>query len=100
MTVSSLVTGIAASHYYYMRKIWVNEGKNPATYRYIDWFRTVPLQIIEFYLILSVANKVLRNYSAQLLAASVLMILFGFLGETGVIDRMLGFILGTIFGYT
>jgi len=97
MTVSSMVTGIAASHYYYMRKIWVNEGKNPITYRYIDWFLTVPLQIIEFYLILSVANKVPQELFYKLLAASVLMILFGFLGESGVINRMLGFTLGTIF---
>lgn len=97
MTVSALVTGIAASHYYYMRNIWVNKGENPITYRYIDWFLTVPLQIIEFYLILSVSNKVPIELFNKLLAASVLMILFGFLGETGVINRMLGFTLGTVF---
>ena len=97
MTVSSLVTGIAASHYFYMRKVWVNEGENPITYRYIDWILTVPLQIIEFYLILSVANKVPINLFYKLLASSVLMIVFGFLGETGIINRFLGFVLGTVF---
>ena len=30
----------------------------PIVYRYIDWFLTVPLQIIEFYLILAVANRI------------------------------------------
>ena len=78
MTVSSLVTGIAASHYFYMRNIWVNKGENPITYRYIDWFLTVPLQIIEFYLILSVSNKIPSELFYKLLAASFLMILLGF----------------------
>ena len=97
MTVSSLVTGIAASHYFYMRNIWVSKGENPITYRYIDWFLTVPLQIIEFYLILSVSQDIPINLFYKLLGASFLMILFGFLGETNVINRLLGFFIGTIF---
>lgn len=95
LSISSLVTGIAASHYFYMRTIWVKQGKNPITYRYIDWFLTVPLQIIEFYLILSVSNKIPANIFYKLLSSSILMILFGFLGETGIINRGLGFGLGT-----
>jgi len=95
LSISSLVTGIAASHYFYMRTIWVKQGKNPITYRYIDWFLTVPLQIIEFYLILSVSNKIPANIFYKLLSSSILMILFGFLGETGIINRLLGFGLGT-----
>ena len=96
MSVSALVTGIAASHYYYMRKVWVLSGESPIIYRYIDWFLTVPLQIIEFYLILSVAKKIPKELFYKLLLASFFMILFGFLGETGQIDRNLGFVLGTI----
>lgn len=96
ITVSSLVTGIAASHYLYMRNIWVNTKANPIIYRYIDWILTVPLQIIEFYLILSVAKKIPINLFYKLLSASVLMLIFGFLGEAKIIDRFLGFYLGTI----
>jgi len=96
ITVSSLVTGIAASHYFYMRNIWVNTQANPIIYRYIDWILTVPLQIIEFYLILSVAKKIPIKLFYKLLGASVLMLIFGFLGEAKIIDRFLGFYLGTL----
>lgn len=96
VTISALVTGIAASHYYYMRQVWVATGCSPIVYRYIDWILTVPLQIIEFYLILSVAKKVPPQLFYKLLVASIVMILFGFLGETGQIDRNLGFVIGTV----
>lgn len=97
LSVCTMITGIAATHYYYMRGVWIGTGKSPITYRYIDWFLTVPLQIIEFYLILSVAWKIPSELFYKLMGASVLMILFGFLGETGIIDRMLGFGGGMVF---
>ena len=96
VSVSAMVTGIAASHYYYMREIWVVSKKNPIIYRYIDWILTVPLQIIEFYLILSVAKKIPFELFYKLLLASIIMIVAGFLGESKVIDRNQGFIIGTV----
>merc|ERR1712241_341039 len=53
MNVGSLVTLIAGVHYFYMREYWVTIQMSPIVYRYIDWSLTVPLQMIEFYLILS-----------------------------------------------
>ena len=53
VTVAGLVTGIAFIHYMYMRDVWVTTGDSPTVYRYIDWLITVPLQMIEFYLILA-----------------------------------------------
>ena len=94
-TVAAMVTGIATVHYYYMRSVWVKTQTSPIVYRYIDWFLTVPLQIIEFYLILSVASKIPVRLFYQLLVASIVMLIAGFLGETGSINRMLGFIIGT-----
>ena len=94
-TVAAMVTGIATVHYYYMRSVWVNTQSSPIVYRYIDWFLTVPLQIIEFYLILSVASKIPIRLFYQLLVASIVMLMAGFLGETGIINRMLGFVIGT-----
>ena len=52
VTVAGLVTGIAFIHYMYMRDVWVSTGDSPTVYRYIDWLITVPLQMVEFYLIL------------------------------------------------
>ena len=56
MLVVGLVTLIAGIHYYYMRDYWITSGESPIVYRYIDWFLTVPLQMIEFYLILVAAG--------------------------------------------
>ncbi|MAK17627.1 MAG: biphenyl 2,3-dioxygenase, partial [SAR116 cluster bacterium] len=57
LTVSGLVTLVAAVHYFYMRDVWVATGETPTVYRYIDWLITVPLLMIEFYLILrAIAN--------------------------------------------
>merc|ERR1712129_387679 len=53
MNVGALVTLVAAVHYFYMREFWVTLHASPILYRYIDWSITVPLQMIEFYLILS-----------------------------------------------
>ena len=52
VTVAGLITGIAFIHYMYMRGVWVQTGDSPTVYRYIDWLITVPLQMVEFYLIL------------------------------------------------
>ena len=43
MTVMTIVTFIAFVHYMYMRELWVVQQASPLTYRYIDWFITVPL---------------------------------------------------------
>ena len=53
LTVAGLVTGIAFWHYLYMRGLWVTTGDTPTVFRYIDWLITVPLQIVEFYLIIA-----------------------------------------------
>ena len=58
VNVAGLVTGIAFIHYMYMRAVWVETGDTPTVYRYIDWLITVPLQLVEFYLILSAVRKV------------------------------------------
>jgi len=83
LSVAALVTGIAFWHYLYMRGVWVDTGTSPTVYRYIDWLITVPLQIIEFYLILKVCTNVSSGLFWKLLGASLVMLVGGFMGETG-----------------
>ena len=94
VTVAGLITGIAFIHYMYMRGVWVQTGDTPTVYRYIDWLITVPLQMIEFYLILSAVRKVSSGMFWRLLIGSLIMIIGGYLGEAEYISRMLGFIIG------
>ncbi|MDC0078952.1 bacteriorhodopsin-like [Candidatus Pelagibacter sp.] len=92
--VAGLVTGIAFIHYMYMREVWVSTGDSPTVYRYIDWLITVPLQMVEFYLILSAVGKANSGMFWRLLLGSIVMLVGGYLGEAGYINATLGFIIG------
>ena len=94
VNVAGLVTGIAFIHYMYMRDVWVTTGDTPTVYRYIDWLITVPLQLVEFYLILSAVRKVDSGIFWRILIGSLVMLVGGYLGEAGFINAMLGFIIG------
>ena len=91
LTVSGLVTLIAAVHYFYMRDVWASSGESPTEFRYIDWLLTVPLLMIEFYLVLSAVTKVPAGVFWRLLVGTVAMLGFGYAGETGMMNASVGF---------
>ena len=94
VTVAGLVTGIAFIHYMYMRDVWVSTGDSPTVYRYIDWLITVPLQMIEFYLILTAVRKASSGIFWRLLIGTLVMLIGGYLGEAAYINATLGFVIG------
>ena len=93
LTVAGLVTGIAFWHYLRMSEMNA-AGEATTVYRYVDWLITVPLQIVEFYLILVAVTAVTSALFWRLLGASLVMLVFGFLGEAGIFDATLGFVIG------
>jgi len=94
LTVSGLVTLVAAVHYFYMRDVWVETGATPLVYRYIDWLITVPLLMVEFYLILRAITNVSGGVFWRLMIGTMVMLVGGYMGEAGYISAMLGFIVG------
>merc|ERR1712211_108076 len=97
MNVGALVTLVAAVHYFYMREFWVQIGSSPIVYRYIDWSITVPLQMIEFYLILSAVQPDIGvGMFWRLLGGTVVMLAFGYAGEARIMDPWVGFGLGML----
>merc|ERR1711877_106525 len=93
--VGGLVTLVAGVHYMYMREFWVQVHESPVVYRYIDWSITVPLQMIEFNLILKAAKAPISTMGFwKLLIGTVLMLSFGYAGETKAINPWVGFFLG------
>ena len=96
LTVAALVTGIAAIHYFYMRGVWIDTQQSPIVFRYVDWLLTVPLQIVEFYLILAAIAVVRAALFWKLMIASLVMLIFGFLGEAGLMNYWVGFIIGMV----
>jgi bacteriorhodopsin len=96
LTVAAMVTGIACLHYFYMRGLWVETGQSPTVFRYVDWLLTVPLQIVEFYLILAAIAVVPTILFWKLLIASVVMLVGGYLGEIGALNATVGFVIGML----
>ena len=96
LTVSGLVTLIAAVHYFYMRDVWVATGSTPTVYRYIDWLITVPLLMIEFYLILAAIAKVPTGVFWRLMIGTLVMLIGGYLGEAGYMGVLPAFVIGML----
>merc|ERR1712113_174113 len=95
MNVGALVTLVAAVHYFYMREFWITIGSSPILYRYIDWSITVPLQMVEFYFILSAVNdKIGSGMFFRLILGTCAMLAFGYSGAAHFINAWMGFILG------
>ncbi|MED5347727.1 MAG: bacteriorhodopsin-like [Pseudomonadota bacterium] len=94
LTVAAMVTGIAAIHYFYMRGVWIETNDSPLVFRYVDWLLTVPLQIVEFYLILAAIAVVRAALFWKLRIASLVMLIFGYLGELGAMNYWLAFFIG------
>ena len=94
LTVSGMVTFIAAVHYFYMRDVWVATGDTPTVYRYIDWLITVPLLMVEFYLILRAITNVSSGIFWRLIIGTMVMLVGGYAGEAGYINVTLGFVIG------
>merc|ERR1712070_1016938 len=69
--------------------------QSPIVYRYVDWSITVPLQMIEFNLILKAAGKATSAAGFwKLLIGTVMMLAFGYMGEVHVLDAKVGFGVG------
>ena len=94
MIVGGLVTLVAAVHYFYMRDVWVATGASPTVFRYVDWLITVPLQMIEFYLILAACTAIAVGVFWRLMIGTMVMLIGGYLGEAGFINATVGFVFG------
>lgn len=101
MTISALIVGIAAFHYYYMRTVYSELGSVSVEYRYMDWIITVPLMALKFPSLvgkdaITDAKFLGMGFTGVCFTGALIMIGFGYLGESGAIDGMLGLILGGV----
>ncbi|MGB1232669.1 MAG: bacteriorhodopsin [Poseidonia sp.] len=101
MTISALIVGIAAFHYYYMRGVYADFGVVSIEYRYMDWIITVPLMALKFPSLvgkdaITDAKFLGMGFTGVCFTGAIIMILFGYLGEAGLIPGMAGLILGGV----
>jgi sensory rhodopsin len=95
--VSGIITFIAAVHYYYMRGYNLETGDSPTFFRYVDWLLTVPLMCVEFYLITQKAGAK-QSLLWKLIAASVFMLVTGYIGEAIYPTETISWFWGAISG--
>jgi bacteriorhodopsin len=72
-------------------------GTDVVAIRYIDWLITVPLLMVELYIVLLAVTNVSSGVFKRLLGFTTLMLVFGYLGETQVISSTIGFVGGMLF---
>jgi bacteriorhodopsin len=99
MTITGLVTFIAAYHYIRIFNSWTESYSFPASsdgatmdptltgqpfndaYRYMDWLLTVPLLLIEIIFVMKLSAEETASKATQLGISSGLMIILGYPGE-------------------
>jgi bacteriorhodopsin len=93
LTVTGLVTFIAAYHYWRIGQSWSDaytlvEGVHVPTeivfnsaYRYVDWLLTVPLLLVELILVMSLSRSETVSRATSLGLAALLMVALGYPGE-------------------
>jgi len=99
MTISALIVGIAAFHYYYMRGVYVDHQTVSIEYRYMDWIITVPLMALKFPSLvgkdaITDDNIAGLGFTGICFTGAIIMIGFGYLGEAGLMDAYLALLLG------
>ena len=99
MTISALIVGIAAMHYYYMRGVYIDHGLVSIEYRYMDWIITVPLMALKFPSLIGkdaiTDSKVAGlGFTGICFLGALIMIGFGYAGEAGLMDGMIALVLG------
>ena len=91
--VSATVTSIAAYHYFRMFDSFKEAyggtmsladafAHYNVAYRYVDWFLTVPLLLVELVAVMGLARAVQSSLLKRLVPAAALMIALGFPGDT------------------
>jgi len=99
MTISALIVGIAAMHYYYMRGVYIEHNVVSIHYRYMDWIITVPLMALKFPSLVGKGaitdSKVAGlGFTGICFLGALIMIGFGYAGEAGLMNGYVALVLG------
>ena len=82
LLVSALVTLIAGTNYAFMSTLWITTKTSPVEFRYLDWFLTVPLICLQFYLLLDASGaRPGKGMIWRLVASSWWMLAAGYAGQ-------------------
>jgi bacteriorhodopsin len=97
VTMSAMICGIAAYHYWRIFGAFTGDGWNEG-YRYADWLLTVPLLVAELVVVAGLTAAVAKKVTPRLVIAALLMIATGYPGETAADGSSARFVWGAISG--
>lgn len=86
LQLSTMVTAIASCHYVLMRSAGTNRS---IIFRYLDWFFTTPLLLLKF-----LRDTDNEKIIQKVVTWNLMMLLVGFLGELGYVDRTVACAIG------
>ena len=101
MTISALIVGIAAFHYYYMRSVYAEFEVVSIEYRYMDWIITVPLMALKFPSLVgkgAITDTKFAGlgFTGICFTGALVMIGFGYAGEAGLMPGVPALVLGGV----
>ncbi len=96
VAVTAVTMLVAFLHYLHASVVWAYFNDTPIIYRYIDWQLTTPLQVVAVYFFVRAVGKPTIDVFWRLLIVSVLMVLARYLGDAGLINPTLGFLIGIV----
>ncbi len=101
MTISALIVGIAAFHYYYMRSVYAEFEVVSIEYRYMDWIITVPLMALKFPSLVgkgAITDTKFAGlgFTGICFTGALIMIGFGYAGEAGLMPGVPALVLGGV----
>jgi len=82
VTMSAMICGIAAYHYWRIFGQFADGGTWNEGYRYADWLLTVPLLVAELVVVSGLSKEAAKKTTPRLVVAALLMIATGYPGET------------------
>ena len=97
VTLCAVAALVGVLSLYESRLVWLAQSQVPLVYHYVGWIVAMPTLVITLYFVVRSVGAVSIALFWRLLIVSVLMVLFRYLGEAGIVHPTLAFLIGLAF---
>ena len=97
VTLCAIATLVGAFSLYEARIVWLAQSQVPLVYHYVGWIISLPVLVAALYFFARNVGTVSVPLFWRLLVVSVLMVLFRYLGDAGIVYPALAFLISLAF---
>lgn len=97
VTLCALAALVGVASLYETRMVWLAQSQVPLVYHYVGWIISMPLLVSALYFVARNVGVVSVALFWRLLIVTLLMVLFRYLGEAGIVHPTLAFLIGLAF---